>query len=208
MEIKTLTLGELATNCYIVISAAGNAAVIDPADDAQRILDTLGKDNAELKMILLTHGHFDHTGAVADLKEQTGAKVYIHSKDECMLDDTIKNVAYLCPGYSYKPFTADVLVSDGDIIRLDEIEFSVMHTPGHTAGSVVYFADNCMFAGDTIFEGSAGRTISIRATISHSETALHESPHCVRIISFIRVTAVRLLLNRKRSSISFSDKAR
>ena len=109
-------------------------------------------------MILLTHGHFDHTGAVADLKEQTGAKVYIHSKDECMLDDTIKNVAYLCPGYSYKPFTADVLVSDGDIIRLDEIEFSVMHTPGHTAGSVVYFADNCMFAGDTIFEGSAGRT--------------------------------------------------
>lgn len=158
MEIKTLTLGELATNCYIVISAAGNAAVIDPADDAQRILDTLGKENAELKMILLTHGHFDHTGAVADLKKQTGAKIYIHSKDECMLDDTIKNVAYLCPGYSYKPFTADVLVSDGDIIRLDEIEFSVMHTPGHTAGSVVYFADNCMFAGDTIFEGSAGRT--------------------------------------------------
>ena len=207
MEIKTLTLGELATNCYIVISAAGNAAVIDPADDAQRILDTLGKDNAELKMILLTHGHFDHTGAVADLKEQTGAKVYIHSKDECMLDDTIKNVAYLCPGYSYKPFTADVLVSDGDIIRLDEIEFSVMHTPGHTAGSVVYFADNCMQA-TPFLKALPEEPISIRATISHSETALHESPHCVRIISFIRVTAVRLLLNRKRSSISFSDKAR
>ena len=116
------------------------------------------KELKKVDAILLTHGHFDHTGAVADLKEQTGAKVYIHSKDECMLDDTIKNVAYLCPGYSYKPFTADVLVSDGDIIRLDEIEFSVMHTPGHTAGSVVYFADDCMFAGDTIFEGSAGRT--------------------------------------------------
>ena len=70
----------------------------------------------------------------------------------------MKNVLHGDLGYSYKPFTADVLVSDGDIIRLDEIEFSVMHTPGHTAGSVVYFADNCMFAGDTIFEGSAGRT--------------------------------------------------
>ena len=151
MEVKTLTLGELGTNCYIVTSAAGNAAVIDPADDAQRILDTLSAENAELKMILLTHGHFDHTGAVAELKEQTGAKVYIHAKDECMLDDTIKNVAYLCPDYSYKPFTADVLLSGGDIIRLDEVEFSVMSTPGHTAGSVVFFADNCMFAGDTIF---------------------------------------------------------
>lgn len=158
MEVKTLTLGELGTNCYIVTSAAGNAALIDPADDAQRILDMLSAENAELKMILLTHGHFDHTGAVADLKEQTGAKVYIHAKDECMLDDTIKNVAYLCPDYSYKPFTADVLLSGGDIIRLDEVEFSVMSTPGHTAGSVVFFADNCIFAGDTIFEGSAGRT--------------------------------------------------
>ena len=158
MEVKTLTLGELGTNCYIVTRAAGNAAVIDPADDAQRILDTLSAENAELKIILLTHGQYDHTGAVADLKEQTGAKVYIHAKDECMLDDTIKNVAYLCPDYSYKPFTADVLLSGGDIIRLDEVEFSVMSTPGHTAGSVVFFADNCMFAGDTIFEGSAGRT--------------------------------------------------
>ena len=73
MEIRTLTLGELDTNCYIVISAAGNAAVIDPADEAQKILDTLKTENAELKMILLTHGHFDHTGAVAQLKEETGA---------------------------------------------------------------------------------------------------------------------------------------
>ena len=85
MEIKTLTLGELETNCYIVISAAGNAAVIDPADDAQRILDTLGKENAELKMILLTHGHFDHTGAVADLKEQTGGYIYIQRTNVCSM---------------------------------------------------------------------------------------------------------------------------
>ena len=158
MEIRTLTLGELDTNCYIVISAAGNAAVIDPADEAQKVLDVLKTENAELKMILLTHGHFDHTGAVAQLKEETGAKVYLHEKDECMTDDTIKNVAYLCPGFEYKPYTADKLLSEGDIIRLDEIEFSVINTPGHTAGSVMFFAENCIFAGDTIFEGSVGRT--------------------------------------------------
>ena len=82
-----------------------------------------------------------------------------------MLDDTIKNVAYLCPGYSYKPFTADVLVSDGDIIRLDEIEFSVMHTPGHTAGSVVYFADNRtdFYSGDYIAQrNSLARIAALR----------------------------------------------
>ncbi len=158
MEITRLTLGELGTNCYVVESVTGNAAVIDPADDAEAILRELEKNDAELQLILLTHGHFDHTGAVAELKEKTGARVYIHEKDECMTDDTIKNVAYLSPGYEYKPFTADVLLTGGDIINLAEIEFSVMNTPGHTAGSVMYFAEDCIFAGDTIFEGSIGRT--------------------------------------------------
>ena len=158
MNIITMTLGELGTSCYLVSSKSKNAAMIDPAGNADYIMSTLEKNNLTLKMILLTHGHFDHTGAVSDLVSQTGAKVYIHKNDECMLDDTNRNVAYLAPGFVYKPFSADVLLSDGDKISLDEIEFRVMLTPGHTAGSVMYFAENCIFSGDTIFEGSVGRT--------------------------------------------------
>ena len=86
MEIKTLTLGELATNCYIVISAAGNAAVIDPADDAQRILDTLGKENAELKMILLTHGHLTIRELLQTLRNrQVQRYIYIQRTNVCLM---------------------------------------------------------------------------------------------------------------------------
>ncbi len=158
MQIFPLTLGDLETNCYIIASDDGNAAVIDPAAECEAIMQVLEEENLYLTKILLTHGHFDHTGAVAELKEKTGAKVYLHEKDVCMVNDTIKNVAYLDPYFEYKPYEADVLLSGGDVIFLDELEFSVMHTPGHTAGSVMYFIDDCIFAGDTIFEGSAGRT--------------------------------------------------
>ncbi|MCH5323820.1 MAG: MBL fold metallo-hydrolase [Eubacterium sp.] len=158
MKIITMNLGELDTSCYIVVSDSGNAAVIDPADNAEHILDVLGKNSLTLKLILLTHGHFDHTGAAAELKEQTGAKVYIHKADECMLDDRQKNVSYLLPGFDYKSFAADVTVDEGDTVTLDEITFTVIHTPGHTAGSIMFTADNAIFSGDTIFEGSVGRT--------------------------------------------------
>lgn len=158
MKIISMTLGELGTSCYLVASNKANAAMIDPAGNADRIISALEKNKLTLKMILLTHGHFDHTGAVSDLVSITSAKVYIHKNDACMLDNTNKNVAYLVPGFVYKPFSADVLLSDGDTICLDEIEFKVMLTPGHTAGSVMYFAENCIFSGDTIFEGSVGRT--------------------------------------------------
>ena len=75
-----------------------------------------------------------------------------------MLDNTVKNVAYLMPGFEYKPFTADVILSGGDSFEMDELIFDVMSTPGHTAGSVMYFTGNTIFSGDTIFEGSVGRT--------------------------------------------------
>lgn len=164
MNIISMTLGALATSSYIIASKSGKAAVVDPADNAEYILGVLKRENLTLSEILLTHGHFDHTGAAADLKEMTGAKVYIHIFDECMLDDKVKNVAYLLPGYNYKPFTADVLLNDGDSFSIDELEFKVMSTPGHTAGSILYFVkdkdsgEEVIFAGDTIFEGSAGRT--------------------------------------------------
>ncbi|MBR4306096.1 MAG: MBL fold metallo-hydrolase, partial [Ruminiclostridium sp.] len=121
MQIITMNLGELDTSCYLLASDEGNAAMIDPAGDVDRIIEALSENSLVLKKILLTHGHFDHTGAVAQLKEITGAKVYLHADDEGMLSDTIKNAAYLVPGYNYTPFEADVLLSGGDMIFLDEL---------------------------------------------------------------------------------------
>lgn len=158
MKVIPLTLGAMETSCYIIASEMNSAAVVDPADNAKKIMAEISGNGLILKEILLTHGHFDHTGAVADLKEMTGAKVYIHEKDVCMLDNTVKNVAYLMPGFEYKPFTADVILSGGDSFEMDELIFDVMSTPGHTAGSVMYFTGNTIFSGDTIFEGSVGRT--------------------------------------------------
>lgn len=172
MKIITLHLGELDTSCYIVSSDKGSAAVIDPADNAPLILDKLKQNGLTLEAILLTHGHFDHTGAVAALKNKTDAKIYLHSADADMPYDNRKNVSYLLPGYVLQPFDPDVIISDGDKIKLDEITFTVMHTPGHTDGSVMFITDNCIFSGDTIFCGSVGRTDFYSGSIKKQRESL------------------------------------
>lgn len=155
MEIRRLVLGKLATNCYIAVSGK-EALVIDPADNADAILSCLEKEGLELCGILLTHGHFDHTGALYDLKEKTGKKVYIHESDAPMLGDNEKNLAFMTRE-KQKKVEADVLLTGGETINFGENSLHVMHTPGHSAGSVSYIADDCVFSGDLIFKGSIGR---------------------------------------------------
>ena len=155
MEIRRLVLGELATNCYI-ISSGKEALVIDPAAEASAILSCLEKEDLDLCGILLTHGHFDHTGALYDIKEKTGAKVYIHELDAPMLGDNEKNLSCMT-GDKQTQVEPDVLLSGGETIDFGEDPLFVMHTPGHSAGSVSYIADGCVFVGDLIFKGSIGR---------------------------------------------------
>lgn len=163
MEIKTLVLKPLGTNCYLVKTGENTGVVIDPAGEADVILETAGEMEIEIKKILLTHGHFDHTGAVNTIKNSTGSKVYIHKDDECMLKDGNKALAYFCPSIPFEEKEADVLLEDGDTIEQDGIVFKVMHTPGHSAGSVCFLVNNpdgldIMFSGDTIFRDSIGRS--------------------------------------------------
>ena len=158
--IKLKPLSVCDTNSYIVSSQKQNAALIDAPADADYILRVLEKRGLTLKKILLTHGHFDHVGAVADLAEATGCRVYIHRLDiDKLSTDTdgllinffrVKGLRRLYDGA--------VAVDDGDILTLDELEFDVVHTPGHTSGSVCYILDDVMFSGDTIFARSVGRT--------------------------------------------------
>ena len=155
-KIIRLVMGAFQTNTYVVI-AADKAVVIDPAENAEIILDTLKTEGASLTHILLTHGHFDHTSAVAALKNMTNAPIHIHEKDAPMLTDIEKSFAALMPS-RWKPCQADVLLNDGDVISVTEdLQFKIINTPGHSGGSSLYIVDDVMFSGDTLFAGSVGR---------------------------------------------------
>ncbi len=163
MKIIELTLSPLGTNCYIVGTGNGECIVIDPADSGEEIISATENAGLEIKKILLTHGHFDHTGAAAFLKEKTGAPIYIHKKDQELLSDGVKALAFFCPGKPFNTCEADVLFDDGDKIEQGNVTFTVMHTPGHTAGSVCFLCrdedgNNIMFSGDTLFKDSIGRS--------------------------------------------------
>jgi len=158
LEIITIQTGELYVNTYIVFKEGHKeAVVIDPGGDLEKILDAIQKNGLHITHILLTHGHFDHIGAVSGLKEKTGAAVCIHAEDADMLVSAEKNLSVLTPSPS-AAVPADVLLKDGDTIDAAGFSVRVLHTPGHSPGSVCYVIEDCLFSGDTLFYMSVGRT--------------------------------------------------
>ncbi len=157
MKIKTIPVGMLEENCYIISTQNNNAVAIDCGAEAEKIMRYLENEKLTLKKILLTHGHFDHIGAVAEIVAKTNATVYIHSLDSEMLSDNTLNLA-LTIGAKVKSVDEFVEIKDGDIITQDEFEFKVLHTSGHTKGGVCYICENSIFSGDTLFKGEVGRT--------------------------------------------------
>ena len=155
MKIETMVVGKLATNCYI-ISRDGEACLVDPGDEAARILRYIEDNNFSLKYIFLTHGHFDHILAADEVREKTGAKLVIGEPDAGMLSDT-RSFAIFTVGKKLKAMTADILVRDRDSFSACGGEFVYMHTPGHTPGSSVILFGDVIFSGDTLFEGDCGR---------------------------------------------------
>lgn len=162
--MKIITIppqGIFAVNCYLVISEAGNAALIDAPEGAERILAAAEKNGAKIKKILLTHGHCDHIESLAEIAARTGAEVCIHELDAGKLTDSYTNLSEFFAEYLEKsadPYSGATCLSDGDTVKLDELTFTVLHTPGHTSGSVCYIIDDVMFSGDTLFKNSIGRT--------------------------------------------------
>ena len=156
INVKSVLLGEIANNCYLITDAETNkSALVDCTEASAKMLDFIG--NADLEYILLTHGHFDHIGGVKEIKEKFGAKVVISSQDEPMLSSGKLSLAAFCGGVQNNT-SADILVKDGDVIELGKTSIKVMATPGHTKGGVCYIADDCIFTGDTLFFCSCGRT--------------------------------------------------
>ncbi len=157
MNITQLTLGPLQTNCYIVYGKDKMAAVIDPgfcADVIESKIDELG---LTIDKILLTHAHFDHIMAVEDLRKN-GAELYIHKEDLKMLNDPNLNHMLMAAGKEIEFKKVEHILNDGDVIDIGGEELRVLHTPGHTKGSVCYISDEWIVSGDTLFKETVGRT--------------------------------------------------
>lgn len=150
---RTLVVGPIGTNCYI-LSKNGGGAVVDPGDRFPQIEKALSEEGITPAYILLTHGHFDHIGAVNELQARYGAQVVIGKNDEEMLLDPQKSHG---SGERYR-VTPDRLVSEGDVINTGALSFSVLETPGHTKGGVCYLCEDMLLSGDTLFQGECGRT--------------------------------------------------
>lgn len=157
MQICTVPVGPLETNCYLVWEEKENAVLIDPGAEPDRILEAVIENGVTPTTLLLTHAHFDHIGAVALLKQRYDLKVVIEADDEELLADPIKNQSATF-GLAQPSFSADRVVVDGDLVAAGSLTFEVLHTPGHSKGSCVYLCENAMFSGDTLFWNSVGRT--------------------------------------------------
>ncbi|MDE6087285.1 MAG: MBL fold metallo-hydrolase [Oscillospiraceae bacterium] len=158
MEMIMLVLGELGTNCYLIGCGGNSVIAIDIGNNPEKVLDTLLEKNLHLKAILLTHGHYDHVSGVEAVRAATGADVYIHELDAVMLTSASANLAEQLTTQVYQPVQVYQTIRDGDLLQIGTESVKVIHTPGHTPGSVCYLIDNRMFCGDTIFKGSIGRT--------------------------------------------------
>lgn len=158
IKVET-SLGE-ATNCYVVMDEnTKETMVIDPGGEAEKIIEMLEILQSNLKYIYLTHCHGDHIGAVSELKRKKGGKILIHRDDAEGLDNEKINLSS-CINMGEIELEADSRVDDGDLIHLGELEFKVIHTPGHTKGSTSLYCEKegLLFSGDTLFRGTWGRT--------------------------------------------------
>ncbi len=156
MTVHTLPLGSYQTNCYIVYAPESKScAVIDPGFEPETILAFLEKKGLSLDAILLTHGHFDHVGAVEALVKATGCSLWMHERDYTQFKTPESDFFYPIHDCGFCEVN---FCEDDEIIHAGGLTFTVMETPGHTWGSVCYLCENALFSGDTLFAGSCGRT--------------------------------------------------
>ena len=148
MNIKAVIVGPIQVNCFIITcTTTKQTAIVDPGDDADDILNMCQSNSLDVTKILLTHGHFDHIGAVAPIKQATGAKVYMHRADEYLIAAApAQAAAFGLP--APKTFRVDTYMDDGDDIALGDLKASVLATPGHTPGCVCFKFENDIFVGN------------------------------------------------------------
>jgi len=158
MFLQKIVVGNLFANCYIVAERkGGKGIVIDPGDEGEKIIDIVNTNKLQIIYIIATHAHIDHIGDVEVVQQTTGAKFLLHSQDSPFLKDPRLNLSSMTEKPRIFP-SPQMLLSDGEILRVGEIEIKILHTPGHTPGSICLKINKCVFTGDTLFAGGVGRT--------------------------------------------------
>jgi glyoxylase-like metal-dependent hydrolase (beta-lactamase superfamily II) len=157
LAVDRYELGPIGTNCYVVRAErdAREAVVVDPGGDAVRLVHELAGSNARCAAILITHGHWDHLGGVADLAEATGAPVYMAEDERVLLEDVN---SFTPPGVRIRPYSPDVVLQGDETLELAGLSFETLRVPGHSPAHLAYYCDGCLFSGDLVFAGSVGRT--------------------------------------------------
>ncbi len=162
MIVKRLVVGSLQENTYIVgDEITKQAMVIDPGDEPDRIMDELKANSMEVSSIIFTHAHFDHIGAAGDIKKETGAKIIMHKSDEETYALAKDQAAFWGLEIDDIP-RPDKFIDEGDEVKVGNLSFKVLHTPGHSKGSVCLLGEGIVLTGDTIFQGMSFRLRFLR----------------------------------------------
>ena len=156
MKIEFLCYGVLMSNCWAIVEG-GEALIVDAGANAEELEKALKAKGLEAKAVILTHGHFDHVWGMESTAKRLNVPVYIHEADADMPDDGEKNGYMMCYGRNIHLGRADKTLKDGDVIPFGGGEIKVIHTPGHSRGSVCYLAEDSLITGDTLFSNSVGR---------------------------------------------------
>jgi glyoxylase-like metal-dependent hydrolase (beta-lactamase superfamily II) len=158
MILDSVTVGPFAENCYLVGDEERSLAVlVDPGDEPARIVEMLARSGCRLQAIWLTHAHLDHVGAVAAIKRQWNVPVYLHPSDRPLYDNADRQAAFY--GLPFDPPDApERELAEGDAMQVGSLGFSVLHTPGHAPGHVIFVGEGIMLGGDLLFMDSIGRT--------------------------------------------------
>ena len=158
MLIKSLVVGPLQVNCFVVSDEkTGESMVIDPGDEPDRIIDVIKGNGLKVKYIICTHAHFDHVGGIAELKDETDARIVIHQEERELYNSAMDQAAFW--GYELAPLPEpDMFVQEGDRLEIGDLKFEILHTPGHSPGGICLYGEGVVFTGDTLFAGSVGRT--------------------------------------------------
>lgn len=157
MNILCVPVGPLQANCYLVGSDAGETCVVDPGGEAGRLADIAEERGLRITHVLLTHGHFDHLAGAAELADLAGAKVACSSQTAPMLKEPDKYIPF--PGFGGVPGREpDILLSEGDSLKVGDLNIEVVDTPGHSPGDITFAISGHLFCGDLLFKRSVGRT--------------------------------------------------
>ncbi|MCD8218941.1 MAG: MBL fold metallo-hydrolase [Ruminococcus sp.] len=158
MQVTKLVLGELCTNCYMLEYNENHCVLVDLGDGAPVVMRHLAQKHMTPTAILLTHGHYDHIAGVESIRKTYDLPVYLHTQDAPMLTDSRVNLGDWLSNQPFQPVQAWETVEDGDTLSFGSLHMTVLHTPGHTPGSVCYQCEDLLFTGDTLFRLSRGRT--------------------------------------------------